>query len=55
MEKVLAKPTLKQKIISFFSARANLYFVGLLVLGVLLRIIRFGITPTGLNQDEAFA
>ena len=55
MEKVLAKPTLKQKIISFFSVRANLYFVGLLVLGVLLRIIRFGITPTGLNQDEAFA
>ena len=55
MGNTLTKSTLKQKIVNFFSERTNVYFVLLLFLGVLLRIIRFGVTPNGLNQDEAFA
>ena len=41
--------------IKFLNDRSNIYFLMILLLGILLRIYQFGSLPVGLNQDEAFA
>ncbi len=47
--------SIKNKVLGFFAVRVNVYVFIILLVGILLRIVKFGSTPIGLNQDEAFA